>query len=110
MGTEDRRTAILEALVRRRHDKMANLALEFGVSIRTVRRDIETLSLYAPIRTVQGRYGGGVYILDTYSYHKKFLDQEQIEAIEKAIGQKTLTEKDKHALKLLLTDFAKPTK
>lgn len=110
MGTADRRTAILETLVRRRYDKMANLALEFGVSLRTVRRDIEALSLEAPIRTVQGRYGGGVYILDTYSYHKKFLNQEQIEVIKKTIEQRTLTEKDKQVLRILLTDFTKPTK
>jgi len=43
-----------------------NLAFEFGVSERTIRRDIDALSLVAPIYTQAGRYGGGVYILSDY--------------------------------------------
>lgn len=39
---------------------MNNLAFEFGVSIRTIRNDIDTLSLSYPLETVRGRYGGGV--------------------------------------------------
>ena len=60
----ERRSAILEALSCRRHDTMVHLANEFGVSVRTIRRDIEALSLSEPLYTKQGRYGGGVYLLN----------------------------------------------
>ncbi|MBE6636639.1 MAG: DeoR family transcriptional regulator [Ruminococcaceae bacterium] len=64
MTYSERQNAILHAMSQRRHDTMAHLASEFGVSVRTIRRDIETLSLKEPLYTKQGRYGGGVYLLD----------------------------------------------
>ena len=36
--------AILEALCERRHEQVANLAFEFGVTSWTIRQDIQTLS------------------------------------------------------------------
>lgn len=66
MGTAERRHAILRVLCRRRHETLANLAAEFGVSERTIRRDIEILSLTEPLYTQPGRYGGGVYVTDGY--------------------------------------------
>ena len=36
---------------------MANLATEFGVSVRTIKNDIDILSLSYPIETIRGRYG-----------------------------------------------------
>jgi predicted DNA-binding transcriptional regulator YafY len=60
MGPNERRMEIIEALCRRRQDTMANLAAEFGVSVRTIKNDIDILSLSYPIETIRGRYGGGV--------------------------------------------------
>ena len=45
MGVNERRQEIMEILCHRRQDTMANLAFEFGVSIRTIRNDIDCLSL-----------------------------------------------------------------
>ena len=64
MDASARRKSILILLSRRNYEKIANLAMEFGVSERTIRRDIVTLSLTEPIYTQSGRYGGGVYILN----------------------------------------------
>ena len=64
MGTAERRTEIMRVLYRRRHEKISNLAEEFGVSVRTILRDIEVLSATEPIYTQCGRYYGGVYIMD----------------------------------------------
>lgn len=36
MGSSERRNAIIKALCRRRYDKIGNLAIEFGVSERTI--------------------------------------------------------------------------
>ena len=57
----DRRQAILELLSDRRQTTLDSLALEFGVSKMTIRRDIEILSCSAPIYTLQGN-GGGIRV------------------------------------------------
>lgn len=66
MTPSERREAILKVLCQRRQDKIDNLAFEFGVSVRTIKNDIEELSLAYPIETVRGRYGGGVKVADGY--------------------------------------------
>ena len=62
---------------------MANLAAEFGVSVRTIKNDIDILSLSYPIETIRGRYGGGVRVADGYYLHKKYLKPEQQELLER---------------------------
>lgn len=56
MTPSERREAILRVLCQRRQDKIDNLAEEFGVSVRTIKNDIEELTLAHPIETVRGRY------------------------------------------------------
>ena len=65
-GTAERRSEIMKLLCRRRSETIRNLAFEFEVSERTIRRDIEILSLNEPIYTQVGRYGGGVYVEEGY--------------------------------------------
>ncbi len=60
----ERREAILMILCKRRYDTISNLAQEFGVSVRTIKYDIEELTLAHPIETIRGRYGGGVRVSD----------------------------------------------
>lgn len=66
MEMAERRDAIMHLLSGRRFETIENLSVEFGVSRRTIRRDIEALSKTEPIYTQSGRYGGGIYILDGY--------------------------------------------
>ena len=61
MGTAERRYEIMKVLCRRRYATIRDLASEFGVSMRTVQRDIEALSRSEPIYTRFGKYGGGVF-------------------------------------------------
>ena len=49
---------------------MSNLANELGVSVRTIQRDVDRTSTYAPIYAKSGRYGGGVYILGEISFEQ----------------------------------------
>lgn len=58
MRPDERRNAIIELLCQQRQETMKNLSLKFGVSIRTIRYDIEILSLTYPLGTLQGRHGG----------------------------------------------------
>jgi len=55
----DRQQQLISLLCQRRSDSIQNLAMELGVCERTIRRDIEELTLTYPIETVRGRYGGG---------------------------------------------------
>ena len=55
--------AILAIMCERRYETMANLASEFSVDRRTIRRDIEILALSFPLYTTKGT-GGGVYIVN----------------------------------------------
>ena len=81
MTSSERRQAILEALCRRRHDKIDNLAYEFQGSERTIRNDVLMLSLSYPVYTVSGRYHSGVYVADDYYLGKQYLSDEQLDLI-----------------------------
>ena len=83
MGVAERRTKILKILSRRRYETIGNLSRELGVSERTIRRDILVLSLSEPIYTQSGRYGGGVYMLDSRYIYQFDLEKEELELLNK---------------------------
>jgi len=83
MGTAERRCEIMKVLCRRRHETIYNLACEFGVSTRTIQRDIEILSATEPIYTQSGRYCGGVYVVDGYSVDRMYMDNAEIDVLKK---------------------------
>ncbi len=60
MDAEERRREILHHLSLTGQETMENLSTMFGVSVRTIFRDIEQLSVSNRIRCVRGRHGGGV--------------------------------------------------
>lgn len=113
MGTAERRRMIMRVLCRRGHETIANLASEFGVSQRTIRRDIETLSLSEPVYTQQGRYGG-VYVVSGHRIDQQYMTQLQTQTIEKVIRfaadkqQCVLQDGEIRALMSLLETFAYP--
>ena len=80
MGTIERRTAILKALCRRRYETISNLAIEFEVSERTIRRDIDALSCTEPIYTQPGR-AGGVYVVDGYRMDRMYMSKEETDVL-----------------------------
>lgn len=103
MKPDERRQAIIELLCQRRHETMKNLASEFGVSIRTIRYDIEILSLNYPLTTMQGKYGG-VSIVGEYRLRKKYLMPKQQELLERLAS--TLNGTDLEIMLSILRDFA----
>ncbi len=72
----------MKCLDRRRHETMANLAIEFGVSVRTIRRDIQILSLSYPIVTARGPQGG-VSVLEGCYYDRSYLSESEQATLEK---------------------------
>lgn len=112
----ERRAALLKVLCRRRHETISNLAVEFGVSERTIRRDIETLGLTEPIYTQPGRYGGGVYVTENYYMDRMYLGEPEIALLAKILrhtklGQPyALTNEDVRIMQKILADYTKPPK
>lgn len=105
---------MMKILCKRRYATITELADEFEVSERTIRRDIDVLSLHEPIYTKAGRHAGGVYVVDGYYIDREYFNTAQVDVFAKAIGllEKTkspeLTEAELRQLKLLLSDYTKP--
>ena len=77
MNTTERRNAIFMALCRRRFETVTNLATEFEVSERTIRRDIEILSYTEPLYTQPGR-NGGVFVVDGYHTGQLYISEDEM--------------------------------
>lgn len=100
----ERRQDLLEVLCHRRYDTYDNLAFEFNVSRRTIRRDIAILMCSYPIETIRG-YGGGVKIADGYYYsHRKSLNKKQTALLRRLRVQ--LEDADLEIIDSILIQFA----
>lgn len=114
MGTVERRMNILRTLCRRRHETIPNLACEFGVSKRTILRDIEMLSATAPIYTQCGRHGGGVYVMENYSMDRMYMHESELEVLHKleALAEQgtvcNLNKREKEVLRTIISQYTKP--
>ena len=73
----DRLFSIVQMLVNRKSVTAKELADYFNVSVRTIYRDIEILSVNGiPIYATQGK-GGGISILENYSIDKTIVSDEE---------------------------------
>ena len=104
-NTTERRQMILQVLCERRNELAENLALEFGVSIRTIYYDIENLSYSYPIFTTKGT-GGGVHVVDGFRLGMKYLTDKQYTVL-KEISEELSGEKKVVVLEIIRT-FAYP--
>lgn len=102
MTSNERRNALLEILSMRRFETLENLAFEFGVSKRTIRYDIEILSLTYPIYTVQGN-GGGIHVDENYRLGKSYLKKDQQELLERLLPN--LNGKDATIMREIIKTF-----
>ena len=113
MGTAERRYEIMKTLCRRRYETIRNLAFEFGVSMRTIQRDIEALSRSEPIYTQFGKYGGGVYVVQGYSMSRMYMTDAEIHVLQKlyiAATENTslINNDERQLLKFLISQYSKP--
>ena len=113
MGTAERRYEIMRILCRRRYETIRNLASEFGVSMRTVQRDIESLSRTEPIYTQFGKYGGGVYVVKGYSMDRMYMKNSELDVLQKLYiaadkYEDLLTTDEQNLLKSLISQYSKP--
>lgn len=101
----ERRLAILEEICERRYDTVSNLADEFCVSKRTIRRDIIVLSCSYPIYAQQGGKGG-VYIAENFRLGKSYLSKSQAELLTRL--STALVGEDKIIMESILATFTRP--
>ena len=113
MGTAERRYEIMKILCRHRYETIRNLASEFGVSMRTVQRDIEALSRTEPIYTQCGKYGGGVYVVEGYSMDRMYMKDSELDVLQKLYiaadkNEDLLSFDEKNLLSSLISQYSKP--
>ena len=106
MTALERREQILLILVERKFEKVENLAFEFSVNERTIRRDIVELSLSYPIYTKAGRYESGVYIDTDFYLHKQYLKSKEQECLEQMLEYATLEQQK--LLNEIIKKYARP--
>ena len=104
-STTERRMEIVAILCERRYETIANLAFEFSVTHRTIRRDIEILSLSFPFYTTKGT-GGGVHTMDGFRLGMKYLTNAQCELLKRLLD--TLKGADREVLEGIIKTFQKP--
>ena len=102
----ERRQQVLEAISDRRTERIENLAAEFGVSRRTIERDILVLSCSYPIVTVQGG-AGGVRAMDGWFVSRRYLNDDQ-EALLRSLMPR-LQPEQQETMQRILAAFAKPS-
>lgn len=116
MGTTERIFEMMKYLCQVRHATMPALAEKFGVSTRTIKRDIDELGYLIPLETKTGRYGGGVYIMDDYKWDKAYMSEEDISLLIKikttGINRQILIfdENDLIRIERIITTYSLPNK
>lgn len=113
MNTTDRRYEIVKILCKRRYDTVSNLANEFNVSYRTIRRDIEVLSLHIPIYTQRGKFGG-IFLLDNYFHNNTYMTDTEIAILQKIVNlnsfENILSKDEVEICRSIINKYAKPYK
>ena len=85
MGTAERRLQILKYLCRERKATMPRLAEIFGVSVRTIQRDILEIeaTFHVPLDVRCGKHDGGVYIIGNYSFDRTYMYDDELSLLSK---------------------------
>ena len=104
LRAKERREAIYAELRAKRHLTVGYIAEKYGIHERTVRKDIEELTLVYPIETVRGRYGGGVKLSDWYQPARLTLCPEQMALLKKLAP--SLQGQDLVVLNSIISQFA----
>lgn len=111
MRTAERLIGIMSFLCRERHTTVPVLAEKFGVSSRTIRRDIFELSFIMPLDTKSGKYEGGVYVIGDYAMERMYMSAKELELFAriKTIAESSLTESENILLDHLIISYTKPS-
>ena len=86
MTAAERQDQIMATLRSERRVTMGRLAEMLKCNIRTICRDIESLSLSFPLVTIHGRHGGGVELAEWYQPQRATLCPEQLEVLRRLMN------------------------
>ncbi len=81
MNAAERRDEIKSILIAERKMTAAELAIKFGVTVRTIENDIQALSLLYPIYTKPG-VGGGVFMSEDYNPYINSLSRNELQTLK----------------------------
>lgn len=101
----ERRQRILEEISNRRQVQINELASEFNVNERTIRRDIEILACSYPVVSTQG-VGGGVRAMNGWYISHQYLRDDQENLLRSLLPG--LTPEQQKTMQSILAVFAKP--
>ena len=111
MGTAERRLEILKYLCQARKAKMTQLAEMFGVSVRTIQRDIYEIeaTFHVPLDVKCGRYDSGVYIVGNYSFDHIYMCEEELMLLNKIqkLVQYQLNKEENAMLAKIIKNYSK---
>ena len=110
MGTAERRLEIYKYLCLARKATMPQLAKIFGVSVRTIQRDIFEIeaTFHAPIVIKKGKYGG-VYIVGDHTLDRAYMCQEELRLLAKiqALVKEQISEDENNILTQIIKKHSK---
>lgn len=111
MGSAERRLEILKYLCRARHAKMTQLSEMFGVSLRTIQRDILEIesTFRVPLEIRCGKYDGGVYVLGDYSFDRTYMCDDELALLGKIqdLVKDEISEQDNDMLKQIIKKYSR---
>lgn len=81
MNVSERRAEIISILIVKRRVTAVELAVEFGVTVRTIENDIQALSLGYPIYTKPG-VTGGVFMSEHYNPYVNTLTLKELQTLK----------------------------
>lgn len=83
---------------------MRDLASRFNVSVRTIRTDVDFLSITYPIETTRGRYNGGISFIEGYRPKNPRLTSVQRDFLYRVMPK--VSKSDQEIIQSILHDFA----
>ena len=111
MGTAERRLEILKYLCKNRRATMPQLAEMFGVSVRTIQRDILEIeaTLHVPLDIRCGKYDGGVFVRGDYSFDRAYMHRDELKLLSKVQGlvMNQLSDKENALLTQIINTYTK---
>ncbi len=111
MGTAERRLEILKYLCKARKATMTQLAEMFGVSVRTIQRDIYEIEITfrVPLEIKCGKYEGGVHIIGDYTFDRAYMCEDELFLLRKiqTMFQDQLNDKENSILCQIIKKYSK---
>ena len=111
MGAAERRLETMKYLCRHRKATMPQLAKKFGVSVRTIQRDILEIEevFRVPIDVRSGKHGGGVYVVGKYSYDHTYMHDDELALLAKVqkLACDKLTDSENRLLTRIIKEYTR---